>query len=62
MKHMCRLVLLATLITLPILCQARPNEEGVYEVLGVGTLSLLVAQGTSCVWLALVTHAENVRL
>ena len=39
MKHMCRLVLLATLITLPILCQARPNEEGVYEVLGVGTLS-----------------------
>jgi len=39
MKHMCRLVFLATLIALPVLCQARPNEEGVYEVLGVGTLS-----------------------
>ena len=39
MKHICRLVLLATLITLPVLCQARPNQEGVYEVLGVGTLS-----------------------
>ena len=39
MKHICWLVLLATLITLPVLCQARPNQEGVYEVLGVGTLS-----------------------
>ena len=26
--------LLATLITLPIPCQARPNQEGAYEVLG----------------------------
>jgi len=39
MTHICRLVLLATLITLPVLCQARPNQEGAYEVLGVGTLS-----------------------
>ena len=39
MKHICWLVLLATLITLPVLCQARPNQEGAYEVLGVGTLS-----------------------
>ena len=31
--------LLATLITLPIPCQARPNQEGAYEVLGVGTIS-----------------------
>ena len=38
MKHIW-LVLLATLITLPVLCQARPNQEGAYEVLGVGTLS-----------------------
>ena len=30
--------LLATLITLPIPCQARPNQEGAYEVLGVGTI------------------------
>ena len=26
--------LLATLITLPVPCQARPNQEGAYEVLG----------------------------
>jgi hypothetical protein len=31
--------LLATLIALPIPCQARPNQEGAYEVLGVGTIS-----------------------
>ena len=31
--------LLATLITLPIPCQARPDQEGAYEVLGVGTIS-----------------------
>src|SRR4029453_5890698 len=31
--------LLATLITLPIPCHARPNQEGAYEVLGVGTIS-----------------------
>jgi hypothetical protein len=31
--------LLATLITLPIPCEARPNQEGAYEVLGVGTIS-----------------------
>ena len=29
----------ATLITLPISCQARPNQEGAYEVLGGGTIS-----------------------
>jgi hypothetical protein len=33
------LVLLATVLALPGLCQARPNQEGAYEVLGVGTLS-----------------------
>jgi hypothetical protein len=30
--------LLAILIMLPIPCQARPNQEGAYEVLGVGTM------------------------
>ena len=30
--------LLVTLIMLPLACQARPNQEGVYEVLGVGTM------------------------
>ena len=39
MTHTSRLVLLAILIALPVLCQARPNPEGAYEVLGVGTLS-----------------------
>jgi hypothetical protein len=32
--------LLATLITLPIPCQARPNQEGAYEVLGVDSLTV----------------------
>lgn len=32
-------VLFATLTALPVPCQARPNQEGAYEVLGVGTLS-----------------------
>jgi hypothetical protein len=42
MKHICQLILLASLITLPVLCQARPNQEGAYEVLGVGTVSCAV--------------------
>jgi hypothetical protein len=39
MTKLFRLIVLATLISLPVLCQARPNQEGAYEVLGVGTLS-----------------------
>ena len=39
MKHRSTLILLAILVALPVLCQARPNQEGAYEVLGVGTLS-----------------------
>ena len=38
MKQLC-LGLLATLIVLPFACQARPNQEGAYEVLGVGTIA-----------------------
>ena len=32
-------VLFAILIVPPIPCQAKPNQNGAYEVLGVGTIS-----------------------
>jgi hypothetical protein len=34
-----RFVLFAAIVALSDPCQARPNQEGAYEVLGVGTLS-----------------------